>query len=95
MSNLLNEIILNDIFLLYSLYVKDNIFRHITIDLIHFLNDDIDIQFGNYSKLNTSMLMETVQYSKQKKKIIKIWSCLSHEEKVYFYNKMNTEFHKK
>lgn len=95
MSNLLNEIVLNDILLLYSTYVKDNIFECITIDLIHFVNDDIDLQLGNYSKLHTSMLMEKIEYSKQKQKIIKIWNCLSDEEKLNFYEKIKNEFHKK
>ena len=88
MNNDINEMDLQDIFLLYSDFEKDKIIKTVTIDLIHFMNNEIDIQLGNYSKIPTSLIMKQVDYSKQKCKLVEIWNILSNKERQQFYEKM-------
>lgn len=89
----MNHIDLQDIFLLYSDYEEDKIINTVTIDLIHFINNEIDVQFGNYSKIPTSLIMKQVEYSKQKTKLVEIWNILSSTEKYQFYEKMKNELY--
>lgn len=93
MKDNINHIDLQDILLLYSTYEEDKIINTVTIDLIHFINNEIDVQFGNYSKIPTSLIMKQVEYSKQKNKLVEIWNRLSTAEKHKFYEKMKTEFY--
>ena len=94
MNNDINEIDLQDIFLLYSDFEEDTIIKTATIDLIHFMNNEIDIQLGNYSKIPTSLIMKQVDYSKQKRKLVEIWNILSSKERLQFYEKMKKNLFK-
>lgn len=94
MNNDINEIDLQDIFLLYSNFEEDTIIKTVTIDLIHFMNNEIDIQLGNYSKIPTSLIMKQVDYSKQKRKLVEIWNILSSKERLQFYEKMKNNLFK-
>ena len=94
MNNVINQIDLQDIFLLYSDFEENTVLRTVTIDLIHFMNNEIDIQLGNYSKIPTSLIMKQVEYSKQKHKLVEIWNILSSIERRQFYEKMKTKLFK-
>ena len=61
MNVVLKEILLEDVILLYSSFIEDNVLINITTDLIHFINNDIDVQFGNYSRIPTSLLFMKVE----------------------------------
>lgn len=93
MNDIKSQVQLQDVYLLFSETIEDEITKNITIDLIHFMNNEIDIQLGNYSKIPTWLIMKQVKYSKEKQKLIKIWNILSSTEQRKFYEKMKTDLY--
>lgn len=64
-------------------------FHAFHIDLIFFLNHNINIELGNYSKLPTSILFKQVHSVDDiNKKLFLLWNVLSESEKTEFFNKL-------